>query len=120
MKKSKLKIEENGDLFGTPRIVIVGCGGAGGNTITRLKRLGVTGAKTVAINTDKMALNLVEADHKVLLGGRLTRGLGAGGFPEVGERAARESIQEIEELIKEGKKIESGSFGFLVFEKIQN
>ena len=99
-EETKLKFNE-ADMFGAPRITIVGCGGAGGNTITRLKRLGVTGAKTVAINTDKMALNLVEADHKVLLGGRLTRGLGAGGFPEVGERAARESIQEIEELIQD-------------------
>jgi cell division protein FtsZ len=99
-EETKFKFND-AELFGAPRITIVGGGGAGGNTITRLKRLGVTGAKTVAINTDKMALNLVEADHKVLLGGRLTRGLGAGGFPEVGERAARESIQEIEELIQD-------------------
>ena len=99
-EETKLKFNE-ADMFGAPRITIVGCGGAGGNTITRLHKLGVTGATTVAINTDKMALNLVEADHKVLLGGHLTRGLGAGGFPEVGERAARESSQEIEELIQD-------------------
>ena len=99
-EESKLQI--NGDeLFGTPRITIVGCGGAGGNTITRLNKLGVKGAKTIAINTDKMALDLVEADHKIIIGARLTRGLGAGGFPDVGDRAARESIHEIEELVKD-------------------
>lgn len=99
-EESKLQI--NGDeLFGTPRITIVGCGGAGGNTVTRLNKLGVKGAKTIAINTDKMALDLVEADHKLIIGARLTRGLGAGGFPDVGDRAARESIHEIEELVKD-------------------
>jgi cell division protein FtsZ len=87
-------------MFGIPRIVIIGCGGAGGNTITRLQKLGVKGADTIAINTDKQALDLVEADHKLLIGSALTRGLGAGGFPEVAERAARESSREIEELIK--------------------
>ncbi|PNX50101.1 MAG: cell division protein FtsZ [Thermoplasmata archaeon M8B2D] len=99
-EESKLQI--NGEeLFGTPRITIVGCGGAGGNTVTRLNKLGVKGAKTIAINTDKMALDLVEADHKIIIGARLTRGLGAGGFPDVGDRAARESIHEIEELVKD-------------------
>jgi cell division protein FtsZ len=86
-------------MFGTPRIVIVGCGGAGGNTITRLHKLGVKGAETIAINTDKMALDLVEADKKLLVGKTLTRGLGAGGFPDVGERAARESSRELEEML---------------------
>ena len=99
-EESRLKINGE-DMFGTPRITIVGCGGAGGNTITRLNKLGVKGADTIAINTDKQALDLVEADHKILIGGRLTRGLGAGGFPDVAERAARESSHEIEELIKD-------------------
>jgi len=88
------------DLFGIPQITIVGCGGAGGNTVTRLNKLGVKGAKTIALNTDKQALDLVEADHKILIGKTLTRGLGAGGYPETAERAARESAHEIEELIK--------------------
>ena len=98
-EESRLKIED--DMFGTPRIIIVGCGGAGGNTITRLNKLGVKGAETIAINTDKQALDLVEADKKLLIGRNLTRGLGAGGFPDVAERAARESSREIEELIKD-------------------
>jgi len=98
-EESKLVMDDN--LFGTPRIIIVGCGGAGGNTITRLHKLGVKGAETIAINTDKQALDLVEADHKMLIGANLTRGLGAGGFPDVAERSARESSHEIEELIKD-------------------
>lgn len=103
-EEKNIKIDEEG-MFGTPRITIVGCGGAGGNTITRLNKLGVKGAKTIAINTDKIALNLVEADHKILIGKTLTRGLGAGGFPEIGERAARESAQEIEELVKDSNLV---------------
>jgi len=100
-KEEESKLMLNGDdMFGTPRITIVGCGGAGGNTITRLNKLGVKGADTIAINTDKQALDLVEANHKILIGSSITRGLGAGGFPEVAERAARESVHEIEELIK--------------------
>ncbi len=99
-EESRLKFDEE-DMFGTPRITIVGCGGAGGNTITRLNKLGVKGAETIAINTDKQALDLVEADQKLLIGGNLTRGLGAGGFPDVAERAARESSREIEEMIKD-------------------
>ena len=97
-EESKLKIDD--DMFGTPRITIVGCGGAGGNTITRLNKLGVKGAETIAINTDKQALDLVECDKKILIGGNVTRGLGAGGYPDVAERCARESYREIEELIK--------------------
>ena len=96
-EETNMKIDD--DMFGNPRIVIVGCGGAGGNTITRLHKLGVKGAETIAINTDNMALNLVEADKKLLIGRTLTRGLGAGGFPEVGERAARESSRELEEML---------------------
>ena len=98
-EENKLKLD--GDMFGTPRIVIVGCGGAGGNTITRLHKLGVKGAETIAINTDKQALDLVEANQKLLIGKTVTRGLGAGGFPDVAERCARDSAGEIEEMIKD-------------------
>jgi len=98
-EESRMKFDED-EMFGTPRIVIVGCGGAGGNTITRLNKLGVKGAETIAINTDKQALDLVEADQKLLIGKNITRGLGAGGFPDVAERGARESSREIEEMIK--------------------
>ncbi len=99
------RLSQDEDMFGVPRITIVGCGGAGGNTITRLHKLGVKGAKTIAINTDKQALDLVEADHKLLIGKNLTRGLGAGGFPDVAERGARESIHDIEELIDDANLV---------------
>jgi len=99
-EENRLKFDQD-EMFGTPRITIVGCGGAGGNTVTRLNKLGVKGADTIAINTDKQALDLVEADHKLLIGSRITRGLGAGGFPDVAERAARESSHEIEDLLKD-------------------
>jgi len=102
-EEEKLKFDD--DLFGEPRIVIVGCGGAGGNTVTRLHRLGVKGAETIVINTDKQALDLVEADKKILIGKSITKGLGAGGFPEIGERAARESAAEIEELLKDANLV---------------
>ena len=98
-------IQLDSDMFGTPRITIIGCGGAGGNTITRLHKLGVKGANTIAINTDKMALDHVEADAKILVGKSLTRGLGAGGFPEMGERAARESSRELEEMLKDSNLV---------------
>ncbi|HHF59110.1 MAG TPA: hypothetical protein ENL44_02795, partial [Thermoplasmatales archaeon] len=53
MKDEKRKLANRDNLFGEPQIIIVGCGGAGGNTITRLHKLGVKGAKTIALNTDK-------------------------------------------------------------------
>ncbi|WP_330631173.1 cell division protein FtsZ [Halocatena halophila] len=89
---------ENIDEFGDPRIVVVGCGGAGNNTVNRLYNIGVEGADTVAINTDKQHLQMIEADTKVLVGKSLTQGLGAGGDPAMGERAtemARGTIKEV-------------------------
>lgn len=89
---------ENIDEFGDPRIVVVGCGGAGNNTVNRLFNIGVNGADTVAINTDKQHLQMIDADTKVLVGKTLTQGLGAGGDPSMGERAtemARGTVKEV-------------------------
>ncbi|MFB6135017.1 MAG: cell division protein FtsZ, partial [Halanaeroarchaeum sp.] len=58
---------EDADEFGDPRIVIVGAGGAGNNTINRLYNIGVEGADTIAINTDKQHLKMIEADTKILV-----------------------------------------------------
>jgi len=96
-QEQELKEYEN---FGEPKIVIVGCGGAGGNTINRLHKVGVKGAETIAINTDKQALDLVEADKKLLVGKTITRGLGAGGYPEVAERCAEQARGKLEEMLK--------------------
>ncbi|KPN29994.1 cell division protein FtsZ 1 [Halolamina pelagica] len=92
-QRSMQDVESDDDEFGDPRIVIVGAGGAGNNTINRLYNIGVDGAETVAINTDKQHLKMIEADTKILVGKSLTQGLGAGGDPEMGERAT-EMAQE--------------------------
>ncbi|MCM2325050.1 MAG: cell division protein FtsZ [Candidatus Woesearchaeota archaeon] len=76
-------------------IKVVGAGGAGNNTINRIAEVGVAGAETVAINTDAQDLLYTTADHKILIGKNLTKGLGAGAIPKVGEEAAREQEAEI-------------------------
>ncbi len=87
--------------FGLPRITIVGCGGAGNNTINRLYNIGIEGAETIAINTDKQHLDHIRADKKVLVGKTLTRGLGAGGYPEMGAKAAELARSTLEEIFKD-------------------
>ncbi|MFB6105688.1 MAG: cell division protein FtsZ [Halobacteriaceae archaeon] len=87
------------DDFGDPRIVIVGCGGAGNNTVNRLYNIGVDGAEAVAINTDKQHLQMIEADTKILVGKSLTNGLGAGGDPSMGERATEMAQGTIGEVL---------------------
>jgi cell division protein FtsZ len=76
-------------------IKVVGCGGAGCNTVTRLSEIGIDGAETITMNTDAQDLLYSLADRKVLLGAELTGGLGAGSDPSVGENCAKESIDEI-------------------------
>ena len=101
-KQNRENSEESSNLqdFGQPRIVIVGCGGAGNNTMNRLYNLGVKGAETIAINTDKQHLDLINAEKKILVGKSLTRGLGAGGYPDVGRRAAELAKGTLEEILK--------------------
>jgi len=91
--------EVEDDILGQPRIVIVGCGGAGNNTVNRLYHMQVTGAETIAINTDKQHLDMIRADKRVLVGKSLTKGLGAGGFPDVGRRAAEMARPTLETLL---------------------
>ncbi len=87
--------------MGQARIVVVGCGGAGNNTIKRLMTIGVQGAECVAINTDRQHLAVTTAHRKLLIGERITRGLGAGGYPHVGQAAAEESIPQLTELLRD-------------------
>ncbi len=81
------------------RIKVIGVGGGGTNTVTRLHRMGVESAETIAINTDKKHLEIVEADKKILIGATMTRGLGAGGFPEVGMKAAEQAKDKLAQLL---------------------
>ena len=76
-------------------IKIIGCGGGGTNTIDRLSEIGVTGAEIYAANTDAQHLLAIHSPNKLLLGRRITRGLGAGALPRVGEDAAREAELEL-------------------------
>ncbi|MDD4898731.1 MAG: cell division protein FtsZ [Methanocellales archaeon] len=88
---------------GTPRIAIVGCGGAGNNTIKRLCSIGVVGAETIAVNTDKQHLELIPNNgcKKILIGRSLTKGLGAGGFPHIGRQAAELDRMLLEDALKD-------------------
>lgn len=83
------------------RIKVVGCGGGGGNSISRMKEVGIKGCEILAINTDAQDLLYTNADSKILIGRELTHGLGAGSNPKVGEQAAKESEQEIKKKLGE-------------------
>ncbi len=87
--------------FGQPRIVVVGVGGAGNNIVNRIAQMGVKGAELIAINTDKQHLAMISDDlTKILIGDGVTRGLGSGGNPEVGRKAAEVSRQRIEQVLE--------------------
>src|SRR5713226_10018144 len=81
-------------------IKIVGCGGGGSNTVDRCSEAGITGAQLCAVNTDAKHLLSVHAPKKILIGKRLTKGLGAGALPEVGEQAAHENEEEIRQFLQ--------------------
>jgi cell division protein FtsZ len=81
------------------KLAVVGAGGQGCNLVNRLYTSGMKSATTIALNTDANHLNIVQAHKKLLIGGALTRGLGAGGFPEIGAKAADASREEIRKAI---------------------
>jgi len=85
---------------GKATIKVVGCGGAGTNMTSWLYKKGIQGAEIFAINTDKQHLDISEADSKILIGRELTKGLGAGGYPNVGNEAAKENLSELKEITK--------------------
>jgi cell division protein FtsZ len=82
------------------KILVVGCGGAGCNTVSRLTEMGASGADIIAINTDAKHLAITKAHKKLLIGKDTTRGLGAGGYPQVGKKAAEESRTELKQLME--------------------
>ena len=81
------------------RIKVVGIGGAGGNAVQRMMQAGLTGVQFIIINTDVQALDQHPAPEKLQIGAKVTRGLGAGGDPEIGLKAANESKSEIGEML---------------------
>ena len=81
-------------------IKVVGVGGGGSNAVSRMVEAGVAGVEFVAVNTDAQALLMIEADVKIHIGARATRGLGAGADPRVGVEAAQESRDELKEALK--------------------
>jgi cell division protein FtsZ len=87
-------------IVGQANIKVAGVGGAGNNMVGWLHKKGVKGAEIIACNTDKQHLDMTTADRKFIIGEELTRGLGCGGFPEKGAEAAKETLQEIKEVMK--------------------
>jgi len=81
------------------KIKIIGIGGGGGNILTRMYKRKVDGVEFIALNTDMQALHFTKADKKIDIGSALTRGLGAGMDPDIGKKAAEESISQIEEAM---------------------
>src|SRR5689334_12103216 len=82
------------------RIKVIGVGGAGQNAVNRMIEEGIQGVEFISCNTDAQALTLSKATVRVRLGDKLTRGLGAGGDPEIGRKAAEESADELYAVLK--------------------
>ena len=83
-----------------PRILVLGVGGAGGNAINAMIDAGMKGVEFVAVNTDAQDLKMSKADAKIQIGMNLTKGLGAGAKPDIGQAAADESLNEIVSYIQ--------------------
>jgi len=81
------------------KIKVIGVGGGGGNSLSRMREIGIKGGELIAVNTDAQDLLYSNADQKILIGRELTQGLGAGSNPKVGEEAAKESESEIKKKI---------------------
>ena len=93
-----LEFDTNIDSLAT--IKVIGVGGGGNNAVNRMIEHGLQGVEFIAVNTDAQALNLSKAEVKMQIGGKLTRGLGAGANPEVGKKAAEESKEQIEQALE--------------------
>ncbi len=85
--------------LGYCRILVIGIGGAGNNAVTRLMDMSIDGAECIAMNTDALHLDASRAHKKVLIGEKLTRGLGVGGNPRLGRAAIEESRKRVEDLL---------------------
>ncbi|MDE1823368.1 MAG: cell division protein FtsZ, partial [Candidatus Micrarchaeota archaeon] len=88
-----------------PKIYVVGAGGSGSNTATRMSELAIEGATVVAMNTDAPHLARTRSNRKLLLGKKVTRGLGAGSDPKMGEEAAIESKEDIRHMLSDAQLV---------------
>jgi cell division protein FtsZ len=98
------KIEQYARLA-KPSIVAVGLGGAGCNVLSWVKEKGLSGGKLISVNTDATHLRISKADRRFLIGEKLTKGLGCGGYPELGEKALHESADDIIKELSEANII---------------
>jgi len=87
------------------RIKVIGIGGGGNNTLNRIAEIGIDGARIIAVNTDAQDLIETNADKKILIGKELTKGLGAGAVPKIGEESAKESEGDIKAALKDSDMI---------------
>lgn len=81
------------------KVKVIGVGGGGGNSLSRMREIGIKGGDLIAVNTDAQDLLYSNADHKILIGKEITQGLGAGSDPKMGEEAAKESESEIKKKL---------------------
>lgn len=93
------------DTESAARIIVVGVGGAGNNAVNRMVDEQISGVEFIGVNTDKQALRLCKAPTVIQIGEKLTKGLGAGAKPEVGEKAAEESIEELKEALQDADMV---------------
>ncbi|MEN9406097.1 MAG: hypothetical protein RLZ12_381, partial [Bacillota bacterium] len=88
------------DIEQVARIKVIGVGGGGSNAVNRMIEAGVQGVEFIAVNTDAQALNRAQSPIRLQIGEKLTRGLGAGAKPEIGKKAAEESVEHLENALK--------------------
>mgnify|MGYP005807252883 FL=1 len=93
----EIKINESEN---AARIIVVGVGGAGNNAVNRMIEENIAGVEFIGINTDKQALQFCKASTAMQIGEKLTKGLGAGARPEIGEKAAEENQEELAQALK--------------------
>ena len=102
-----LEIKTN-DAESAAKIIVVGVGGAGNNAVNRMIDEQIDGVDFIGVNTDKQALQLCKAPKLLQIGEKLTKGLGAGAKPEIGEKAAEESAEEISTALKGADMVRYG------------
>jgi cell division protein FtsZ len=97
----EVEAETNEELVGAPRIMVVGAGGAGNNSVSLLSQMGIKGAEIIAVNTDLQALKIADANKRILIGKSITRGRGAGGDPDTAARCMKASQRAFESLFND-------------------